>query len=243
MLILSATGGNVKRFFLANIEEIIIFGIMFKIMLKGAVIMKNKRKIAAILALVIIAGARASGAGAIAHTVVKGDTMWKIAVRYQIGLSEIIAANGHIANPALIYPGDTLYIPTIDEVKSIEQQVVDLVNAERAKAGLSALKVNWELARVARYKSQDMIDNNYFSHTSPVYGSPFDMIKSFGLTYRAAGENIAMGQRSAKEVMQGWMNSSGHRANILNESFNEIGVGVAQNSSGQYYWTQQFLGR
>lgn len=175
------------------------------------------------------------------HTVVSGDSMWKIAIRYEIGLSELIEANPQISNPALIYPGQKITIPNIDSVKQLEQQVVDLVNAQRSKNGLPALTHNWELSRVARYKSQDMIDKNYFSHTSPTYGSPFDMMKSFGISYTAAGENIAKGQNSPQSVMNAWMNSSGHRANILNKSYNQIGVGVAKDSRGNLYWTQMFI--
>ncbi|RCX13477.1 spore coat assembly protein SafA/uncharacterized YkwD family protein [Anaerobacterium chartisolvens] len=175
------------------------------------------------------------------YTVKSGDSMWKIAVKYQIGLSEIIAANPQIKNPALIYPGQKLTIPNIDSVKSVESEVVRLVNVQRANAGLKPLTENWELSRIARYKSQDMINKNYFSHTSPTYGSPFDMIKSFGINYSTAGENIAMGQRTAQEVMNGWMNSSGHRANILNSSYTQIGVGLAKNSKGTCYWTQMFI--
>jgi uncharacterized protein, YkwD family len=117
-------------------------------------------------------------------------------------------------------------------------QVVTLVNQERAKAGLPALKVtNSTLKLVALDKAKDMYHNNYFDHTSPTYGSPFDMMKKYGITYRAAGENIAKGQRSPQEVMNAWMNSSGHRANILNASFTTIGVA--------YYngvWVQEFIG-
>lgn len=174
------------------------------------------------------------------HTVVKGDTMWKIAVKYEVGLSEIKSANTHIKNPDLIYPGDKLYIPTADQgVASYESEVVRLVNVERSKQGLKPLTSDWQLSRVARYKSQDMKDNNYFSHTSPTYGSPFDMMKSFGISYRTAGENIAKGQRTPSEVVNAWMNSSGHRANILNSSFTKIGVGYV---AGGHYWTQMFTG-
>ena len=92
---------------------------------------------------------------------------------------------------------------------------------------------------MARYKSQDMLDNRYFSHNSPTYGTPFQMIKAFGLSYRTAGEKIAKGYPSPQAVVNGWMNSSGHRANILNASYTQIGVGyVAQGN----YWTQMFLG-
>lgn len=117
-------------------------------------------------------------------------------------------------------------------------QVVTLVNQERAKAGLPALKVtNSTLRLVALDKAKDMYNNNYFSHTSPTYGSPFDMMKKYGVTYRAAGENIAKGQRTPQEVMTAWMNSAGHRANILSASFTTIGVA--------YYngvWVQEFIG-
>ena len=117
-------------------------------------------------------------------------------------------------------------------------QVVTLVNQERAKAGLSPLKAtNSSLTLVALDKAKDMYNNNYFDHTSPTYGSPFDMMKQYGVTYRSAGENIAKGQRTPQEVMTAWMNSPGHKANILNASFTTIGVA--------YYngvWVQEFIG-
>lgn len=180
-----------------------------------------------------------STSAASTHTVVKGDTMWKIAVQYEVGLSEIRSANPQITNADLIYPGQVLNIPTTDSsVLSYEKEVVRLVNEIRAENGLQALTYDWELSRVARYKSQDMKDNKYFSHTSQTYGSPFQMIKNFGITYRSAGENIAKGYATPQAVVNGWMNSSGHRANILNASFNRIGVGYV--ASGNY-WTQMFI--
>lgn len=175
------------------------------------------------------------------YTVVRGDTMWKIAVKYHVGTSEIIAANPQVANPDLIYPNQKLNIPLTDtSVTSYEERVAELVNEIRAGYGLKPLTLNWELSRVARYKSQDMHDKGYFSHTSPTYGSPFDMMKSFGLSYRSAGENIAMGYKTPESVVDAWMNSSGHRANILNSSFTQIGVGYV--ASGNY-WTQMFIGK
>ena len=193
---------------------------------------------AVIAGIVLLMSLTASAATT--HTVVLGDTMWKIAVKHQIGLSEIIEANPQITNPALIYPGQVLTIPTLGtETLDYEQEVIRLVNIERAKYGLPALTEDWELSRVARYKSQDMKDKKYFSHTSPTYGSPFDMMRSFGLSYRTAGENIAMGQRTPQQVVNAWMNSSGHRANILNSSYKKIGVGYV--ASGNY-WTQMFIG-
>ena len=181
----------------------------------------------------------ASAAG-LRHTVVKGDTMWKLAVKYEVGTGEIIAANPQVSNPDLIYPGQLLNIPQVsDTVLSYESEVIRLVNEIRRENGLKPLTANWELSRVARYKSEDMANNRYFSHTSPTYGTPFQMIRSFGLTYRSAGENIAYGQRTPAAVVDAWMNSSGHRANILNPSFTQIGVGYC--ASGNY-WTQMFIG-
>lgn len=174
------------------------------------------------------------------HTVVKGESMWKIAKKYQVGLDEIIAANPQVKNPDLIYPNQILYIPLVSSsITSYEQQIIDLVNVQRKNYGLSELKANWELSRVARIKSQDMRDNGYFSHTSPIYGSPFTMIKNFGISYRSAGENIARGQKTPQAVVNAWMNSEGHRANILNASFTQIGVGYVADGN---YWTQMFIG-
>ena len=138
------------------------------------------------------------------HKVVSGDTMWKIAVRYEVGLGEIKSANPQISNPDLIYPGQILNIPTTSSsVTSFEQEVIRLVNEIRTENGLRPLTYDWELSRVARYKSQDMKDNKYFSHTSPVYGSPFQMMKSFGIKYRSAGENIAKGYATPEAVVEG----------------------------------------
>ena len=204
--------------------------------------MKTKKRLAALLtASVMTAALTVSTAAAdLRHTVVPGDTMWKLAVRYQVGTSEIIAANPQIANPNLIYPGQVLNIPQVsDTVLSYEAEVVRLVNEVRAENGLKALSANWELSRVARYKSEDMANRKYFSHTSPTYGTPFEMMRAFGLSYRTAGENIAYGQRTPAAVVDAWMNSSGHRANILNASYTQIGVGYC--ASGNY-WTQMFIG-
>lgn len=125
---------------------------------------------------------------------------------------------------------------------AFQNEVVTLVNQQRAAHGLSALSINTQLTKTATLKSEDMAKLNYFDHTSPTYGSPFEMMQQFGISYRTAGENIAMGQTSPEQVMNGWMNSEGHRKNILNASFTQIGVGVAKNANGQYIWTQQFIG-
>ena len=200
-----------------------------------------KKKISSmVLALVLAFAMTVPAFAATTHTVAAGDTMWKLAVKYQVGTSEIIAANPQIKNANLIYPGDVLTIPMLDtSVRAYEQEVIRLTNLERAKYGLKPLTEDWELSRVARYKSQDMHDRRYFDHNSPTYGTPFQMMKAFGLSYRSAGENIAMGYRTPQSVVTGWMNSSGHRANILNSSYTKIGVGYVADGS---YWTQQFIG-
>ncbi|HYK71622.1 MAG TPA: CAP domain-containing protein [Pseudoneobacillus sp.] len=129
---------------------------------------------------------------------------------------------------------------TTSTLSAYEQKVVDLTNQERTKIGAPALKVDVALSKMARDKSQDMATNNYFSHTSPTYGSPFDMMKQYGITYRYAGENIAMGQKTPEEVVQAWMNSEGHRKNMLNPNFTHIGVGYVSQGN---YWTQEFIGK
>ena len=198
-----------------------------------------KKIITAVMAVLVLTVQHVNAASYLKHTVVSGDSMWKIAVKYQVGLSEIKSANPHIKNPDLIYPGQVLNIPMIDaSVTNYESEVIRLVNEIRVKNGLKALEADWELSRVARIKSQDMKDNNYFSHTSPVYGSPFNMIKNFGISYKSAAENIAKGQSTPQAVVNAWMNSQGHRANILNSSYTKIGVGYV---SGGNYWTQMFI--
>ncbi|WP_338444267.1 CAP domain-containing protein [Bacillus spizizenii] len=125
-------------------------------------------------------------------------------------------------------------------VSAYEKKVVELTNAERQKQGLKPLQIDETLSKSARAKSQDMKDKNYFDHQSPTYGSPFDMMKSFGISYKTAGENIAKGQKTPEEVVKAWMNSEGHRKNILNPNFTHIGVGYVESGS---IWTQQFIGK
>ncbi len=123
-----------------------------------------------------------------------------------------------------------------------EKEVFDLINNQRTQNGLSALKLDTETLRVARIKAQDMVDNNYFSHNSPTYGSPFQMLNSFKISYKTAGENIAGNSRNSSAVTA-WMNSSGHKANILNSSFNYTGIGVVKSSKYGKVYVQMFLGK
>ena len=121
-----------------------------------------------------------------------------------------------------------------------EQKVVELINVERQKVGLSTLKMDSAISNVARAKSKDMAVNNYFAHQSPTYGSAGDMLRQFGISWSAWGENIASGQKTPEIVVNAWMNSPGHRANILSNNFSKIGVGYVTNSNGTPYWTQIF---
>lgn len=126
-----------------------------------------------------------------------------------------------------------------DAILAYEQEVVRLVNEERAARGLPALTCSAELSDGAREKSADMQKMGYFSHTSPTYGSPFDQMKARGINYRYAGENIAMGYATPEAVVNAWMHSEGHKANILSENFKEIGVGYMETG---HYCTQWFKG-
>ena len=221
------------------------------------------------------------------YTMRRCDTLENIALRYQIDVGQLLAANPKIWQEpvfrncvAIQIPQPEIQVPQIPQVPQtpqapgvnipwdyfpqvtppattpptvtpptttpgapvaqIEEEVIALVNQERSRSGLPALTYNSDLANVARTKSADMAQNNYFSHNSPTYGSPFDMLQTFGIPFTAAGENIAKGQTTAQEVMNAWMNSSGHAANILNSNFSEIGVGYVYNN-GVPVWTQMFI--
>ena len=131
---------------------------------------------------------------------------------------------------------------TTSTMTSDEKEVFNLINKQRTANGLSALKVDNEVQRVAKIKAQDMVNNNYFSHNSPTYGSPFEMLQSFKVSYKTAGENIA-GNSSNSGAVNAWMNSSGHKANILNNSFNYTGIGVVSSPKYGKVYVQMFIGK
>ena len=146
-----------------------------------------------------------------------------------------------------IYPsssntGNNQNTTQTSEMNANEKEVFNLINKQRTDNGLTALKVDNEVQRVARIKAQDMVDNNYFSHNSPTYGSPFDMLKSFKISYKTAGENIAANSSNSGSVTS-WMNSSGHKANILNSSFNYTGIGVVSSPKYGKMYVQLFIGK
>lgn len=145
-----------------------------------------------------------------------------------------------------IYPnsqGNTGMKSTSSSSLSIdEKEVLDLINNQRVQNGLKPLEIDYEVQRVARIKAQDMVDNNYFAHESPIYGTPFNMLKSFRISYITAGENIA-GNSTNNGAVIAWMNSQGHRANILNESFTYTGIGVVNSSKYGKIYVQIFVGK
>jgi len=123
-----------------------------------------------------------------------------------------------------------------------EQKMINLINEERTSRGLQPLKIDTQLVKLARMKSQDMIDNNYFSHTSPTYGSPFEMMQDYGVSYKSAGENIA-GSPDVARAHNNLMNSDGHRKNILNSGYTHIGVGIINGGPYGKMYTQLFIGK
>ncbi len=123
-----------------------------------------------------------------------------------------------------------------------EKEVFDLINKQRINNGLTALKVDNEVQRVARIKAEDMVQNNYFAHESPTYGTPFNMLNSFKISYKSAGENIAANSSNSGAV-KAWMNSSGHKANILSSKYNYTGIGVVSSPKYGKIYVQMFIGK
>ena len=124
----------------------------------------------------------------------------------------------------------------------LEKELLTLINQKRAAYGLSAFSFDTVLQKTARAKAEDLVANNYFSHNSPTYGTPFEMMKSFGVTYKTAGENIA-GNSTLEGAVNAWMNSQGHRENILNNAYNLTGIGVVKSNTYGYVMVQMFIGR
>jgi len=212
---------------------------------------KTKKTILTMAAGLFVTAAMATSAFAASYQIKPNDTLWNISQSNQAPLSTIESLNPNV-DPMNLQTGQVIQLPdaksttqtppqTQTSVPSDVMQVVNLVNSERSKAGLSPLKLSVSLDKMASAKAADMRDNNYFDHTSPTYGSPFNMMTQFGVSYSYAGENIAAGQQSPTEVMNAWMNSSGHRANILNPNYTEIGVGIASGGSYRTYWVQEFI--
>lgn len=223
-----------------------------------------KKTISAAIITTILATGVALPASAQHCDVQRGDSMWRIAKRYNVHFHDVLELNKHFKNPHMIHPRDEVELPDGSTGTSTDagnnagdsadngsegrtaemtqaEAILKLVNQERAKAGVPALTLSDKLTQIAYTKAKDMADKNYFSHESPTYGSPFDMLKQFGVSFSYAGENIAAGQKTAEEVTNSWMNSSGHKANILNKNYTQLGVGFYR--GGQYgtEWVQLFI--
>jgi len=221
-----------------------------------------KKIISSIVVVALVAGL-SNSAFAQHCTVQKGDSMFKIAERYNILFKDILKHNKHYSNQDLIHPNDKIEFPDHDSGGQQSEEssnndniatgraettgatestqardILNLVNQERKKQGLNPLVLSDKLTSIANTKAQDMANKHYFSHNSPTYGSPFEMLQHFGVNYTSAGENIAAGQKTAREVMDAWLNSSGHRANILNANYTQLGVGYEQSGS---HWVQLFI--
>ena len=169
---------------------------------------------------------------------VEGDYIGAVSKKYvkPIYPSTSNSSNGGTAN-------NSSNTTTTDTALSTdEKEVFNLINTQRNNNELPSLKIDSEVQKVARIKAKDMADNNYFSHTSPTYGSPFDMLKSFKVSYKTAGENIA-GNSSNSGAVNAWMNSPGHKANILNNSFNYTGIGVVSSNKYGKIFVQMFIGK
>jgi uncharacterized YkwD family protein len=204
----------------------------------------KKLALTGVIALGTIVGAGAVSAAS--YTVKGNDTMWLISKQNGISLNNLIQANPQVTNPNNIWQGMVLNIPgtgsgvgsttTTSPNSSFANQVVTLVNQERAKANLKPLASDSALSAMALDKAKDMYNKHYFSHTSPTYGSPFDMMKTYSIRFTYAGENIAMGQKTPQDVMNAWMNSAGHRQNILSPNFTKIGTAYYNGE-----WVQEFI--
>lgn len=162
-------------------------------------------------------------------------------------LQSILWAYGNLKVPQLQpepepQPQPPAKIPGVPQLSVQEQNMVALINQERNKAGLTALSADNELSRVARIKSEDMIEQDYFSHQSPTYGSPFEMMKKFAIQYRAAAENIACNQ-NVQDAHQALMESPGHRENILNGNYSHVGVGIVNGGMCGKMFTQMFISK
>ncbi len=161
-----------------------------------------------------------------------------------VGLISALANHGKSSDKAVktTTTGNTSSSGSTTTSASDEQQALTLLNQDRTKNGLSTLKSNSQLTNLARNYAQDMIDRDYFSHYNPEGQSPFDRMTAAGISYKTAGENLAINS-SVANAETAFMNSSGHRANILNSGYTDVGVGVVRTASGQVYVVQEFISK
>lgn len=174
------------------------------------------------------------------------ESLYGLSKRWHVSVPDIVAKNPDLANQSPSKPidhGEVVNVPDGTNIQGFEAEVVRLTNDARKAQGLAPLKANnGQLNKSAHAKSQAMSDSGQFSHTTSKYGDPFQQMKSFGISYSYAAENIATGQKTPKEVVDAWLNSSGHRQNIMNPNLDTIGVGYVHDKGHDAYWTQQFIG-
>lgn len=175
------------------------------------------------------------------YTVTEGDSLWRIAKGYGISLKTLMNANPQIKDPDTIFTGDKIYIPNTESIAAAKMELFELINKQRMNTGLAPLKRNDALFETATLKSEDMAKNGYFAHQSPSLGSPFSMMIERGITFSAAGENIANGHNSAVEAFNDWIASSGNKNNILSAVYSEVGIGAAKDENGTFFFTALFI--
>lgn len=165
---------------------------------------------------------------------------WRITRTAQ---AQVAPAQPAPAQPAPAQPAPAQPAPSqsVAGLTADEQQMLNSINSERSRNGLAPLTADLQLTKLARMKSQDMISGNYFSHQSPTYGSPFDMMRNYGVSYRTAAENIA-GNGSVAGAHTSLMNSPGHRANILGRQYTSVGIGIVKGGRYGMMFTQMFKG-
>ena len=172
---------------------------------------------------------------------------------FQVNLGEVFYIPGYglsepTAESGVIVPAQTTAPAGVPrEIFDVKQnyneyivRVIELVNEERQKVGLNSLAHDEQITYAATQRSYEMVQHSYFEHARPDGRSCFTVMKEYGVLYSSAGENIAWGQNTPEYVMSCWMNSPGHKANILKSGFTKIGVGIATDGNGRLYWTQLF---
>ncbi|WP_232725463.1 CAP domain-containing protein [Bacillus sp. FJAT-44742] len=208
-----------------------------------------------IIALFLLIPTTIFGQEETTHTVAPGDTMWSISQQHDVTIEDILKVNPDIVDAEVIYVKQVIQLPYQESAEEsptyndspeegqggFVKEVIRLTNEERDHHGLNLLEEYDKLSKVAHLKSEDMRNEGYFSHNSPTYGSPFDMMISQGINFQGAGENLAAGQTSPEQVVEEWMASPGHQDNILRSDFTHIGVGYVEGGANGSYWTQMFV--
>lgn len=170
------------------------------------------------------------------------DLIGAASTKYIRGINSNNTGNQTIQNTTNNKDQTTEKIDISTQPSDLEKELLNLINKQRNAYGLSNLSFDTALQKTAKAKAEDLVTNNYFAHNSPIYGTPFEMMKSFGVTYKTAGENIA-GNSSLEGAVNAWMNSKGHRENILNSAYNLTGIGIVKSEKYGYVLVQMFVGR